>query len=48
MTAREIIKALQNLEDENLDREIVILDGPICYTPYKVEVHRSWAIRMYV
>ena len=43
-----MIKALQDLGEENLDREIVMLDGPICYTPYKVEVYRSWAIRMYV
>ena len=38
MTGREMIKALQDLGDENLDREIVMFDGPSHYTPYKVEI----------
>lgn len=44
MTARELIKTLQDLGDENLDREIVMFDGPSYYTPYKVEVlkDKSW------
>ena len=44
MTGRELIKALQDLGDENLDREIVMFDGPSYYTPYKVEVlnDRKW------
>lgn len=44
MTARELIKTLQDLGDENLDREIVMFDGPSYYTPYKVTVlkDKSW------
>ena len=44
MTARDLIKALQDLGDENLDKEIVMFDGPSYYTPYKVEVlkDKSW------
>ena len=44
MTAREPIKALQDLGKDNLDREIVMFDGPSYYTPYKVEVliDKSW------
>jgi hypothetical protein len=38
MTARELIKALQDLGEENLDREIIMFDGPSHYTPYKVEI----------
>ena len=38
MTARELIKALQDLGEENLDRDIVIFDGPSYTTPYKVEI----------
>jgi len=38
MTARELIKALQDLGNENLDREIIMFDGPSHYTPYKVEI----------
>ncbi len=38
MTARELIKALQNLGEDNLDRDIVMFDGPSHYTPYKVEI----------
>ncbi len=51
MTVRELIKTLQDLGDENLDREVevfdkkvLVFDGPSYYTPYKVEVHkdRKW------
>ena len=38
MTARELIKALQDLGEENLDRKIVMFDGPSFYTPYKVAI----------
>ena len=38
MTARELIKALQDLGEDNLDRDIIMFDGPSCYTPYKVEI----------
>ena len=38
MTARELIASLQELGEENLDREIVMFDGPSSYTPYKVEI----------
>ena len=38
MTARELIKALQDLGEDNLDRVIIIFDGPSYYTPYKVEI----------
>ncbi len=38
MTARELIKALQNLGEENLDKDIVMFDGPSYYTPYKVKI----------
>lgn len=42
--ARELIKALQDLGEDNLDREIVMFDGPSYFTPYKVEVlkDKSW------
>ena len=38
MTARELIKALQDLGEENLDRDIVMFDGPSYYTLYKVKI----------
>ena len=38
MTARELIQELQKLGEENLDKEIIMFDGPSYYTPYKVEV----------
>lgn len=41
MTARQLIESLQNLGEENLDREILIFDGPSFCTPYKVEIYRS-------
>ena len=43
MTARQLIKSLQNLGEENLDREIIMMDGSDYYTPYKVEIlGESW------
>ena len=38
MTARELIKALQDLGEDNLDKDVIMFDGPSYYTPYKVEV----------
>lgn len=38
MTGRGLIKALQDLGEENLDREIIMFDGPSYYTPYRIEV----------
>ena len=38
MTAKELIKALRDLGEENLDRKIIMFDGPSYYTPYKVEI----------
>lgn len=42
MTARELIKALQDLGEENLDKDIIMFDGPSYYTPYKVEILKHW------
>ena len=38
MTARQLIKSLQELGEENLDREVIIADAGSFYTPYKVEI----------
>lgn len=38
MTAKELIKALQDLGEENQDRQIIMFDGPSYFTPYKVEI----------
>lgn len=38
MTAREMIKALQELGEDNLDRELIMFDSAAHYTPYKVEI----------
>ena len=38
MTARQLIKSLQELGEENLDREVIISDAGSFYTPYKVEI----------
>ena len=48
MTARELIKALQDLGEENLDRNIVMFDGPSLYTPYKVKIleEKEWGNRL--
>ena len=43
MTARELIKALQDLGEENLDRDIVMFDGPSWCTPTNVAIlGRKW------
>jgi hypothetical protein len=44
MTARELIKSLQDLGEDNLDKKVIIFDGPSYYTPYKVEVitDKNW------
>lgn len=43
MTARELIKALQELGEENLDKDVIMFDGPSYYTPYKVEIlEKDW------
>ena len=48
MTARELIKALQDLGEENLDRNIVMFDGPSFYSPYKVKIleDKAWGNRL--
>ena len=48
MTARELIKALQDLGEENLDRDIVMFDGPSFYSPYKVKIleEKEWGKRL--
>ena len=38
MTARQLIKSLQNLGEENLDREVIMFDTGSSFTPYKVEI----------
>jgi hypothetical protein len=38
MTARELINNIQSLGEKNLDREVVMFDGPAYYTPSKVEI----------
>ena len=38
MTARQLIKSLQELGEENLDREVIMVDGPSTFTPYRVEI----------
>ena len=47
MTARELIKALQELAEEHgdevLDKEVYMFDGPAWYTPYKVKIFdKDW------
>ena len=48
MTAKELIKKLQDLGEENLDKEVIIFDGPSYYTPHKVEVlsDKDWGHRL--
>ena len=47
MTARELIKALQDLGDEALDKQVIMFDGPSWYTPYKVEIlSKDWGERL--
>ena len=43
MTARELINNLQALGEKNLDREVVMFDGPTWYTPFKIEIlSKTW------
>ena len=38
MTARELIKALQDLGEENLDRTVIMFDCAYSYTPSQIQV----------
>ena len=38
MTVRELIICLQDLGEENFDKEIVIFDGPSHNTPYVIRI----------
>ncbi len=38
MTARELIKRLQDLGEEGLDKEIIMLDCSSYYTPYRIQI----------
>jgi len=38
MTVEQLIKRLQNLGEENLDKEVIIFDCASYFTPYKVEI----------
>lgn len=38
MTVLELIETLKNLGEENYNREIVIFDGPSCFTPTRLEI----------
>lgn len=38
MTARELIKRLQDLGEERLDKEVIMLDCTTYYTPYRIEI----------
>ena len=43
MTVRELIHQAQNLGEENLDKEVIMFDGPSYYTPYKLAlIGESW------
>ena len=38
MTARELIKRLQDLGEENLDKDVILLDCTTYYTPYRLKI----------
>lgn len=38
MTVNDLIRSLQKLGEENLDKEVIIFDCASHFTPYKVEV----------
>jgi hypothetical protein len=38
MTVGQLIERLNKLGKENLNKEVVMFDGPSYYTPYKVEI----------
>lgn len=43
MTARELIHQAQQLGEENLDKEVIMFDGPSYFTPTKIVVlDESW------
>lgn len=43
MTGKELLEKLQKLTEEDLNREIIMFDGPSYYTPYKVEIlNEKW------
>lgn len=43
MTSRELIKALQDLGEDNLDKQVIMFDCPAWYTPYKIEIlDKDW------
>lgn len=47
MTGKELLKILQEFSDEDLDRDIVMFDGPSYYTPCKVKVmEEKWGKRL--
>ena len=47
MTAGELIEALKALGEKNLDKEVIMFDGPSYYTPYKVEVmDKTWGKKL--
>lgn len=48
MTGKELLEILQKLPEEDLNRDIIIFDGPSYYTPYKVEVltDKKWGKRL--
>ena len=47
MTARDLIQTLQNLGEDNLDREVIMFDGPSYCTPYKVEIlSQDWGKKL--
>ena len=48
MTARELIKALQDLGEENLDKQVIMFDGPSFYSPCKVQIleDKAWGNRL--
>lgn len=49
MTAKELILSFQELREENLNREIIMLDGPRYYIPCKVELltDKKWGNKIF-
>lgn len=41
MTVEQLIKHLQKLGEENLEKEIIMFDCSSYYTPYKVELMKD-------
>lgn len=43
MTVRELIQQAQELGEENLDKDVIMFDGPSWYTPTKIVLMgESW------